>query len=81
MQNDRICAVTIAVMDRANAAPAVNSLLSAYADSIVARLGVPLNDHGVSIISVIVRGSTDMFGALAGRLGQIDGIKVKTITV
>ncbi|NLJ49390.1 MAG: CopG family transcriptional regulator, partial [Candidatus Atribacteria bacterium] len=38
-------------------------------------------ERSLSIISIIVDGSTDEIGALTGRLGQIPGIKVKSTLV
>ena len=82
MSDKRICTITIIVEgDRSVVAPLVNKTLSEYGDYIVARLGLPLNDRSVSVICVVLEGSTDMLGALTGKLGNIQGIKVKSITV
>lgn len=77
----RICTITIVIEDRKVAAPEVNKLLSEYGDHVVARLGLPMKDRHVSVICVVLEASNDVCGALSGKLGQVKGITVKTITV
>jgi len=57
----------------------LNSLLSDFADMILARQGLPLRHKGVHVISLVVEGSTDRIGALTGKLGQLDGCRVKSV--
>jgi len=57
----------------------LNTLLSDFADMILARQGLPLRQKGVHVISLVVEGSTDRIGALTGKLGQLDGCKVKSV--
>lgn len=57
----------------------VNDLLHNYADKIVGRMGLPYRDRGVNVISVIIDAPADDLSALAGKLGKIPGISVKTM--
>jgi putative iron-only hydrogenase system regulator len=57
----------------------VNDLLHEYSDRIVGRMGIPYRDRGLSIISVVIDASGDDISALAGKLGRIKGISVKTM--
>ena len=57
----------------------VNDLLHSYADRIVGRMGLPYRDRGVNVISVIIDAPADDISALAGKLGKIPGISVKTM--
>ena len=59
--------------------PKVNSILSQYHDIILARQGLPLRDRDVSVISLIVEGSNDEIGALAGKTGRINDVSVKSM--
>jgi putative iron-only hydrogenase system regulator len=76
----RIGVIGIVVEDRAQV-PQVNALLSSFNEVIIGRLGIPYHERALAIISIIVDGSTDEIGALSGRLGQIPGIKVKSVLV
>ncbi|MCI1944629.1 TM1266 family iron-only hydrogenase system putative regulator [Clostridium luticellarii] len=73
----RIGVVAIVVENLENAS-AVNDILHSFADIIVGRLGIPYRERNVSIISVIVDGSSDEINAMTGKLGKTDGITVKT---
>jgi putative iron-only hydrogenase system regulator len=42
-------------------------------------MGLPYQDKGLNIISLIVDGTNDQLGALAGKLGNITGVEVKTM--
>lgn len=56
----------------------VNGIISRYNDIIVGRLGIPYKEKGVSVISLVVDGTTDDIGSLTGKLGSIKGINVKS---
>ena len=58
--------------------PTVNAILHDFAEIIVGRMGIPYRSRGVSIVSVILDGSTDDISALTGRLGRVPGVSVKT---
>ena len=55
----------------------LNNILHEYASIIIGRLGLPYRERGLSIISLIVDGSTDEIGAMTGRLGQLPDLSVK----
>lgn len=74
----RIGTITVFIQDRAAAAQ-INSILSQYADIIVARQGLPFRDRTVSVISLIVEGGTDQINALSGKLGKLNAVEVKAV--
>lgn len=74
----RIAVVGILVEDRLRAAPKVNEILSAYADMILGRMGVPYREKNVAVIALIVDGTTDEIGGLTGKLGSLKGVKVRS---
>lgn len=59
----------------------INSIIAPYADCIVSRQGIPHNESGFIIISLIVYATNDEIGALAGKLGKIKGIHVKSAVI
>lgn len=66
------------IIEDTSAVPAVNALLHDFAEIIVGRMGVPYRSRKVSVVSLIVDGTTDDISALTGRLGRIPGVSVKT---
>ena len=74
----RIGFVGVLVSDRERSAAAVNRVLSDHAAIIRARLGVPWKDRDLAVVTLVVEATTDEVGALAGSLGRIPGVSVKT---
>ncbi|MGI5837919.1 MAG: TM1266 family iron-only hydrogenase system putative regulator [Chloroflexota bacterium] len=74
----RIAVVAVVIMDRQASAPMVNQILSQYGEIIVGRMGIPYREKNLSVIALIVDGSTDELGAMTGKLGRIPGVRVKT---
>lgn len=56
----------------------VQSLLSAYSEIILGRMGIPDREHGIQAISVVVEGLNEKISALCGKLGRINGVIVKS---
>ncbi|AZO94668.1 TM1266 family iron-only hydrogenase system putative regulator [Halocella sp. SP3-1] len=72
-------AVVAAVLDNpAKSQHKFNSTIAEFKDLIRGRLGLPLSDKGVAAISIIVIGSIDNINSLTGKLGNIEGVNVKT---
>lgn len=74
----RIGAALILVENRESVSR-LNQILSAHADIIIARQGIPLQQRGISVISLVVEGTTDEIGALTGPIGKLNGVQVKTL--
>lgn len=64
---------------RTEHAPEVNDLLSRYGHLIIARTGVPYSGRGCAVISLVVDATTDEIGELAGKLGAIPDVSVKSM--
>jgi putative iron-only hydrogenase system regulator len=77
--NKRIGTVTIIVNNRVNQSSKVNEILSRHAEIIIGRMGLPYFPKKISIICLIVNGSTDQLGSLSGQLGSIEGVQVKSV--
>ncbi len=75
----RIGTVTIIITDRINQSAKVNEILSKHADIIIGRMGLPYSLKKISIICLIVNGSTDQLGSLTGQLGSIEGVQIKSV--
>ncbi len=56
----------------------LNHILHEYSDFIIGRMGLPYREKGINIISVALDAPQDDISSLAGKLGNIPGISVKT---
>ncbi len=77
-ENTRIALVGI-IVENKEATERINALLHGCADYIVGRMGVPYRQKELSIISVVMDAPGDVISALAGRLGSLAGVSVKTV--
>ena len=77
MNENRLGVVGIVIENR-EVVPQVNQILSQHADLIVGRMGIPYRQREVSVIALIIDGSTDQVGSLTGRLGRLKGVQVKS---
>jgi putative iron-only hydrogenase system regulator len=78
VEGKRLGVIGIVVENR-EAVPQVNQILSEYAHMMIGRMGIPYREKDVSVISLIVDGSTDELGALTGKLGKIRNVTVKSV--
>ncbi|MEJ5243966.1 MAG: TM1266 family iron-only hydrogenase system putative regulator [Desulfomicrobiaceae bacterium] len=78
MMEKRIGIIGIFIRERKNAAPEVNALLSEYAELVAGRIGLPFREKGIHVIGLIVEATTDEVGALTGKLGMVEGVRVKS---
>jgi putative iron-only hydrogenase system regulator len=56
----------------------LNEVLHEFAGHIIGRMGIPYRERGISVISVAVDAPENVISALAGRVGAIPGVSVKT---
>lgn len=73
--------INILVENRQDAYKQVNELLHDFADVIRLRVGYPIPDENLAIILLVVKANNDMMGSFSGKLGQVKGVKVKTVPV
>lgn len=66
------------ILENREGVEAVNRVLSEHAEIILARVGLPRQDKGISVITLVVETTTDELGSLSGRLGKIAGVSVKS---
>ena len=73
----RIAVISIIVED-GEATTVLNQTLHDYGRYIIGRMGVPYRARGLNIISVAVDAPQDVISTLAGKIGNIKGVSVKT---
>ena len=71
-------AVMAIIVEKGEAVEGLNALLHEYRDFIIGRMGLPHRERNINIVSVSLDAPADTISALAGKLGNIDGLSVKT---
>ena len=73
----RVAVMGIIVENTESAEP-LNALLHEYSPYIIGRMGVPYREKQISIMSVALDAPQDAISALAGKIGKLNGVSVKT---
>lgn len=71
-------AVMAIIVEEAEAVEKLNATLHAFSDYIIGRMGIPYRQRGINIVSVALDAPQDAISSLAGRLGNIRGLSVRT---
>ncbi len=71
-------AVMSIIVEQTETVDALNALLHDYGDYIIGRMGIPYRQKGINIISIALDAPQDTISALAGKIGNLPGISVKT---
>lgn len=75
---DTRVAVLAIIVEQPDAVERLNCLLHEYGEYIIGRMGIPYKTKGINIVSVAVDAPQNTISSLAGKLGKISGISVKT---
>lgn len=73
----RVAVIGIVVEDE-DSVEQLNAVLHEYGSYIIGRMGVPYRTHGINVISVAVDAPADVIAALAGKIGNLEGVSSKT---
>jgi len=71
-------AVMSIIVENGDSVEALNALLHSYGEYIIGRMGIPYRKRNVSIISIALDAPQNTISALAGRIGGLPGVSVKT---
>ncbi len=74
----RIALIGIMV-ENTEAVEKLNKILHEYGGYIIGRMGLPLREKKMSIISIVMDAEADIISSLSGKLGMLKGIRVKTL--
>ena len=66
------------IVEKTESVERLNTLLHDYGRHIIGRMGIPYRERGINIISVAVDAPQDVISELAGKIGGLEGISVKT---
>lgn len=71
-------AVMAVIIEDSEAVGKLNAILHDFGDYVIGRMGIPYREKGINIVSVALDAPQDTISALAGKLGNIEGVSVKT---
>ena len=78
MENENKVAVISIIVESGKAVDELNALLHGYGEYIIGRMGIPYKARGINLISVALDAPRDTISTLAGKLGNLPGVSVKT---
>lgn len=73
----RVAIIGIIVEDT-NVVGTLNEILHEHGSIIIGRMGIPYPKRNISVISIAVDATHDVISSLAGRIGALSGVSVKT---
>ena len=73
----RVAVISI-IVEKTDASEKINSALHDAGEYIIGRMGIPYRKRSVNIISVALDAPQDVISSLSGKLGNIEGVSVKT---
>lgn len=71
-------AVMSIIVENADSVEQLNAILHAYGEFIIGRMGIPYRKRKISIISIALDAPQNTISSLAGKIGSLQGVSVKT---
>ena len=71
-------AVMSVIVENADSVERLNAVLHEYGQWIIGRMGIPYRKRKVSIISIALDAPQNTISSLAGKIGSLQGVSVKT---
>ena len=66
------------IVDKKDSVEKLNALLHEYGEYIIGRMGIPYKKREVNIISIALDAPQNTTSELAGKIGKLEGVNVKT---
>lgn len=73
----RIAVMSI-IVENDDTVESLNSILHDYGSYIIGRMGLPYHARHINIISIALDAPQDVISSLAGKVGNLPGVSVKT---
>ena len=71
-------AVMSIIVENPESVEALNAILHDHVEYIIGRMGIPYRKRKISIISIALDAPQNTLSALAGKIGSLKGVSVKT---
>ncbi|MBQ7966189.1 MAG: iron-only hydrogenase system regulator [Ruminococcus sp.] len=75
--NKRVAVMSI-IVENNDSVEKLNSILHQASEFIIGRMGIPYREKNVSVISVVIDAPQDLISAMSGKIGNLNGVTVKT---
>ena len=75
--DSRIAVLSI-IIENQDSVEALNNFLHESSRYIIGRMGIPCRDKGIFIISVAIDAPQNVISTLAGKIGRLAGVSIKT---
>ncbi len=66
------------IVENLDATDQLNAILHRYSGYILGRMGIPYRGRDINIISIAVDAPQDVTNTMAGEIGALSGVNVKT---
>lgn len=67
------------IVENLDSVELVNRILHEFGNYIIGRMGIPYREKKIHIVSIAVDAPQDTISAMAGKIGRLPGISVKTV--
>ncbi len=71
-------AVMSIIVENKDAVEKLNAILHEYGEFIIGRMGIPYRKRRINIISIALDAPQNTISSLAGKIGSLTGVSVKT---
>ena len=78
MSEKRLAVISI-IAEKRDRSAEINSLLSAYGEYMVGRLGIHYREKSVYVLSVVIDAPAEVINTLTGKIGMLEGVTAKTL--
>lgn len=75
--SSRVAVMSI-IVENSDTVEKLNAVLHEYGKYIIGRMGIPYRAKQINIISIAIDAPQDQISALAGKVGNLPGVSVKT---
>ncbi len=66
------------IVENTDSVKELNDILHNYGNYIIGRMGIPYRKHNINVVSIAIDAPQDVTSSLAGKIGALKGISVKT---
>jgi len=66
------------IVENTDSVKELNDILHNYGNYIIGRMGIPYRKHNINVVSIAIDAPQDVTSSLAGKIGALEGISVKT---
>lgn len=71
-------AVMSIIVEKNESVEKLNAILHDASQFIIGRMGIPYREKNISVISIVIDAPQNITAALSGKIGNLDGVTVKT---